>query len=406
MEPAMPSRASSCTVRYSTSPALGRRASSASVSRSNITNGMASRCSRWATTNPAGPAPTIATPGLLDIRSPRAWSAACQSERLLYRGGELPRAVRRVPRGSPGHVPVRAYQDAAGGLHLTQTSPLAVRVGHAFAASDDMDPDGYPRARRGFRRRARPRLTTDSGEQREGQVVNEVERGDRDAVAFEPGVRDAGAGPSGRLVVQLRVARRGGVRAAVVDDDVAAIAVPELDAVGVELVVTQLDRLVQRVPALVAGWPGFIQGVECRPAGFGGLGRLEAEGGLDRGSFLQAGDGPLDALRPDRLSFRRVAVQQGGARPPGQDEGQLPAEVVRVRDGHVEPQAVGRRVPVNRVAYGEHAPRGVGRRDLRAHLPSGYAEDLGVDLLAHQGAYPLPQLGGTQRVQRHLRRVV
>src|SRR5580693_3543623 len=276
----MPSRASSCTVRYSTSPALGRRASSASACRSKTTNGMPSRCNRWATTNPAGPAPTIATPGLLDIRS-----AACQSERLLDRGGEPPRAVRRGARGSPGHMPVRAYQDAAGGLHLTQPSPLAVRVGHAFAASDDMDPDGYPRARRGFRRRARPRLTTDSGEQREGQVVNEVERGDRDAVAFEPGVRDAGAGPGGRLVVQLGVARRDGVRAAVVNDGVALIAVPEFDAVGVELVVAQLDRLAQRVPALVPGRPWLVQGVEGFPARFGGLARLVPESGLDRGAF-------------------------------------------------------------------------------------------------------------------------
>ena len=219
-------------------------------------------------------------------------------------------------------------------------------------------------------------------------------------------MRDAGAGASGRLVVQLGVAHRGGVRAAVVDDDVAAIAVPEFDAMGVELVVAQLDRLVQRVPALVAGWPGFIQGVERLPAGFGGLGRLEAEGGLDRGSFLQAGDGALDALRPDRLSFGGVAVQQRGARPPGQDEGQLPAEVVRVRDGHVEPEAVGRRVPVNRVAHAEHASRRIGGRDLRPYLPSGDTEDLGVDVFADEGAYPSVQLVGAQRVQRYLVRVV
>ena len=61
---------------------------------------------------------------------------------------------------------------------------------------------------------------------------------------------------------------------------------------------------------------------------------------------------------------------------------------------------------MNRVAHGEHAPRGIGRRDLRPHLPSGHAEDLGVDVLADEGAYPLPQLVGTHRVQRHLLRVV
>src|SRR5438309_6185988 len=181
-----------------------------------------------------------------------------------------------------------------------------------------MDANGYPRACGDFRRRAGPCLTARSGEQREAQVVDEVEGGDRDAVVFEAGVRDAGAGAGGRLVVQLGVARRGGVGAAVVDDGTASIAVPELDAVGVELVVTQLDRLAQRIPALVPRWPGFVQRVQCFKAFIGGLPRLVPQGSLDRGAFLQASDSTLDALRPDRLPFRRVAVQQRGARPPGQ----------------------------------------------------------------------------------------
>src|ERR1700730_3248316 len=134
-----------------------------------------------------------------------------------------------------------------------------------------MDADGYPRPPGGVRRSVCPCLAPHSGEQREAQVVDEVEGGDRDAAAFEPGVRDAGARAGGRLVVQLGVTRRGGVGAAVVGDDAAVVAVPEFDAVGVELVVAQLDRLAQRVPALVPGWPGFIQGAECFPAGFGGL---------------------------------------------------------------------------------------------------------------------------------------
>ncbi len=175
---------------------------------------------------------------------------------------------------------------------------------------------------------------------------------------------------------------------------------------GVELVVAQLDRLVQRIPALVAGWAGLVQRVECFPACFGRLCRLVPEGSLDRGPFLQAGDGALDTLRPDGLSFRGVAVQQGGARPPGQDQSQLPAEVVRVRDGHVEPEAVGRGVPVNRVAHAEHASGGIGGRDLRPYLPSGDPEDLGVDVGAHEGADPPVQVVGAERVQRYVLRVV
>src|SRR5580704_17156125 len=141
-----------------------------------------------------------------------------------------------------------------------------------------MDADRYPRGCGDFGRRGAPRLTAYAGEQREAQVLDEVERGDRDAVALEPGVRDAGAGTGGGLVVELGVARRDGVRAAVVGDRVAPVAVPQFDAVGVELVVAQLDRLVQGVPALVPGWLGFVEGVECRPACLGGLSRLVPEG--------------------------------------------------------------------------------------------------------------------------------
>jgi hypothetical protein len=43
----MPSRSSSRAVRYSISPAFGNRHNSARAFRSNTTNGMRSRCSRW-----------------------------------------------------------------------------------------------------------------------------------------------------------------------------------------------------------------------------------------------------------------------------------------------------------------------------------------------------------------------
>jgi hypothetical protein len=88
--------------------------------------------------------------------------------------------------------------------------------------------------------------------------------------------------------VQLGVAGGDGLRTVVVDDGVTAVAVPELDAMGVELVVAQL-----------------VEGIECLPARFGWLAGLVPDRGLDRGSFLQAGDGALDALRPDGLPLRR-----------------------------------------------------------------------------------------------------
>jgi len=44
---------------------------------------------------------------------------------------------------------------------------------------------------------------------------------------------------------------------------------------------------------------------------------------------------------------------------------------------------------VHRVTHAEHAARGIGGRDLRPYLSARDAEDLGVDVLAHEGAYPL-----------------
>jgi hypothetical protein len=63
-------------------------------------------------------------------------------------------------------------------------------------------------------------------------------------------------------------------------------------------------------------------------------------------------------------------------------------------------------MPVNRVAHAEHASGRIARRDLRPYLPSGDTEDLGVDVLAYEGAYPPVELVGAQRLQRHLLRVV
>jgi len=71
-----------------------------------------------------------------------------------------------------------------------------------------MDADGYPSACGDFRRRAPPLFTAWPGQQREAQVVNEVERGHGDTALFEPGMRDAGAGVGGVVAVEGYMERR------------------------------------------------------------------------------------------------------------------------------------------------------------------------------------------------------
>ncbi len=54
--------------------------------------------------------------------------------------------------------------------------------------------------------------------------------------------------------------------------------------------------------------------------------------------------------------------------------------------------AVGGGVTVHRVAHAEHVARRVAGGDLRAYLPAGQTENLGVDVLADHGADPLQQV--------------
>ena len=171
----------------------------------------------------------------------------------------------------------------------------------------------------------------------------------------QPAVRQARARPGRRVVVELAVARVAGLRRAVGHDGRGRVALPELDAVGVELVVLELERLLERDPLArrlgrVVGAGAHVLGHHLRVARVGEAQRLE-----DRAELLDRLVGAQHDLAPDRHALGVVAVEQALAGLPVQHQRELPGQVVGVLDRGVGAQAVARRVPVDGVAHAEHA---------------------------------------------------
>ena len=173
----------------------------------------------------------------------------------------------------------------------------------------------------------------------------------------DPAVRQPRAGPGRRVVEELAVARVLRLGRAVGDDRGRRVALPELDAVRVELVVLELERLLERDPLArrlrrVVGAGAHVLDHQVRVGGVG-----QAEGLEDRPELLDRLVGAQHDLAPDGNAFGVVAVQQPLAGLAAQHQRELPGQVVGVLDRGVRAQAVARRVPVDGVAHAEHAAR-------------------------------------------------
>ena len=85
--------------------------------------------------------------------------------------------------------------------------------------------------------------------------------------------------------------------------------------------------------------------------------------------------GPVHHLASDRLALGAVALEQGRAGLTPDHQGQLPGEIEGVGDGRIESEPVGGRVPVHRVAHGQHPPGLVVAGHLVVDRPGGEALD-------------------------------
>ena len=277
--------------------------------------------------------------------------------------------------GPPGDVPVGADQHRADALHLAEFGPVAVVVAQAVAGADVVDGDGDAGDVAGATGGIAPALASDPGDEAEVRAGHQVQGGDPPARPVQPGVGEVGAGGGGGLVVQLWVADREGFGAAVGHDGTGAVAVAELDSVGVELVVHQRQGVAQAGAAPVAGGPRLVEPVEGRPAVSLGLVGREPERLLDGRHLRRALHGAVHHLASDRLALGAVALEQGRAGLTLDHQGQLPGEIEGVGDGRVESEPVGGWVPVHRVAHGQHAPGLVVAGHLVVDRPGGEALD-------------------------------
>ena len=171
-------------------------------------------------------------------------------------------------------------------------------------------------------------------------------------------------GPGRGLHMKLRVALpdllgRVGIR----DDGVGHAALVELDALGVELVVLQLQRLGQRSAPGDALGPGI--GSFSRPAATGSGASVSRKVWLSGRIVQPRLVGPLHDLRAHRRALQRVGVQQSLAGVTLDDERQLPCQVEGVLHAGVRAQAAGGRMAVHGIAAAEDATLD----DRSAHAP-------------------------------------
>ncbi len=304
----------------------------------------------------------------------------CRAGRGQDRGHRLRQFPgRSAVGGPPGDVAVGADQDGAVGLDFAEVGPGSVRVAQPVAGADAVHRDRQPGEQRGLARRIVPALAAGSGEQHEPAVPGHVQRRAAAPPVLQPGVRQPRARPRGRPVVQLGVAVLAGLGRAVGNGGAGAVAVAEFDTVGVGLAVDRGRGRRQRRAPLPRLGGVVVQGFEQLPLLPGALSGGEAERARDAGEVEHAAERPVHDLPPDRLPFGLVGVEQPRPRRSVEDQLELPAEVEGVRDGRVEPQAVGRRVLVDGVADAEHASVRVAGCDRAVDLPGGDVPDGDVD---------------------------
>ena len=162
---------------------------------------------------------------------------------------------------------------------------------------------------------SRQPLAADAGEQREAAVADDVERRHAGAVLLEPRMRQAGAGEGRVLIDELRVVGEGRARLAAGIDRGRVVALVHVDAVRVELVDLERDRLAQRLAALLATSVSSLRDCMLAFITSGSVDSSRPERAEDRAELADRLVGAVDDLLADRRALRVVAVEQRWATP-------------------------------------------------------------------------------------------
>ena len=176
-------------------------------------------------------------------------TSACRA--LAQRLGQFRLGVGRGAGMTPGDKLIGSHENAAGFVDLASVRPVAGIILVVAAGANDMRDDVDVRLGRDFARRLGPGFAADAGEEREAPLAGEIER--RTSRLSWSNTQTCGRCAPGRvdgLIIELVVALPFRLRRAVGDDGARSVALVHLDAVAIELVGLERDRLAQRFALL------------------------------------------------------------------------------------------------------------------------------------------------------------
>src|SRR6266516_4998759 len=166
----------------------------------------------------------------------------------IHHLGELRDAVVGHDLLPPSHMGVGPHQYAAALGHLPQARPVIVEVEHLAARADHEAGDLHTRACGDLLRRLFPGLTSHASEEGESALTHQVQRADGLSGVPQPAVGQPRSRPGGGVVVELGVMGVGGLGRPIGDHGRRVVALIELDAVAVELIVLEFYGLAQFLP--------------------------------------------------------------------------------------------------------------------------------------------------------------
>ena len=285
---------------------------------------------------------------------------------------------------APGDDPVRSNENAAPIADLAAADPVAVDVVGVEPERDLHARDVDAELGGDLRGGVEPRLSARTGDEGEPVVGAEVEGGDVPVADREPRVGKRAAWIRRCLVVQDGIASGLGRGRPVADDRSGPVALPELDAVGVELGIRHVERGQELGPMLLS--VGAVELVESRVDLVGRHPGPEPERREPAHHLVDALVRPVDDLATDRLALGIVAVEQRVAGQASHDERELPHQVVRVLHRGVAAQPVRGRVAVGGIAGDEEPTAPVARGHDVIELPGAHLLDRELDVPVSDGS--------------------
>ena len=139
--------------------------------------------------------------------------------------------------GAPADVAIGPHEQAARLGCFPQGCPDTIGVSYRTARPDEVCGHRQPKVGRGTGRRRQPSLSSDAGEHGKASLPHQIKGREGLVLLLRPSVGQPGSGASGGQLIQLGVEGRGSGWQAIWHHCGGRVAVVQLHAVGLELVV-------------------------------------------------------------------------------------------------------------------------------------------------------------------------